>query len=482
MQPRLPVPAATAETGRAPLPTALVSAVAVLSLVGWGLAALRHGLLQSTAFDLGIYDQVAWQISRGLEARSTLLGLHHMGNHGAWAFYLLGIPYRLLASVHWLFLAQAFGLIATAIPLWRLAHQAGLSTSSRWFVCLLWWLQPLVFNNNIWDFHPETMAMPLLAQAVLEARRGRAWAWWLCLVLLLGCRDGLTLVVIGLGLWQCCQRQWRWGLATVALGTGWLLLLSEWLYPLLNDGQGPGALARFAPLGNSIGEILLNLLRNPLGIAALLDLREVGFFLVLLLLPLAWLWSWQSSPILLAGLPLLAVNLLSNVEAQRDLLHHYNLPLAVLLVIAAIDGIASRPGLRRLLQTKRLMALAWLGLCWALLAKPGYFGSLYLSRLAVLVEHHQVLQSIPAGAAIAAPSHLAPHLSHRPTVELLRSPPGEAELRRWDHALLNPGDPGWGSSPAVMEQARQRFSAAGWRCQSVAADGLTLCRKPDRPG
>lgn len=81
-------------------------------LVGlfWSLAALRHTLLQSNGFDLGIYDQVAWQMSQGLEPRSTLFGLHHMGNYGAWVFYTIGSLCRLVPTVHWLFFTQALGL------------------------------------------------------------------------------------------------------------------------------------------------------------------------------------------------------------------------------------------------------------------------------------------------------------------------------------------------------------------------------------
>ena len=69
----------------------LVSAL----LVGlfYCLQGLRHALLHSAGWDLGIYDQVAWQMSQGLEPRSTLLGLHHMGNHGAWMFYAVAPAY-----------------------------------------------------------------------------------------------------------------------------------------------------------------------------------------------------------------------------------------------------------------------------------------------------------------------------------------------------------------------------------------------------
>ncbi len=189
-------------------------------LVGlfWCLAALKHALLQSTGFDLGIYDQVAWQMSQGLEPRSTLLGLHHMGNHGAWMFYAIAPLYRLVPSVHWLFFTQALGLILTAWPLWHLGVQAGLRPRERWLVCGLWWLQPVVFNVNLFDFHPETWAMPLLALAIWTNRAERRWLWLLSLFLLMGCRDGLTLIVIGLSMEQALRRRWRWAMEALVLG------------------------------------------------------------------------------------------------------------------------------------------------------------------------------------------------------------------------------------------------------------------------
>ena len=69
-------------------------------------------------------------------------------------------------------------------------------------MCGLWWLQPVVFNTNLFDFHPEVLAMPLL----------------------------VALVTVGSGHEQLRRR--RWWLAGVGLGLslGWLALLSGWLY------------------------------------------------------------------------------------------------------------------------------------------------------------------------------------------------------------------------------------------------------------
>ena len=48
---------------------------------------------------------------------------------------------------------------------------------------------------------------------------------------------------------------------------------------------------------------------------------------------------------LLIGLPLVLVNLLSASASYRTLVHHYSLPLAVVAVVACIDGLQgqSRP-------------------------------------------------------------------------------------------------------------------------------------------
>lgn len=451
----------------------LAVAIAV-GLLWWLCSALRHHWLQSNGFDLGIYDQVAWQISQGLEARSTILERHHMGNHGAWAFYLIGLPYRLWPSVQWLLASQALALSLTALPLAALWKQRHLPLRLSWLACLLWWLQPQVFNTNLFDFHPEVWAMPALAGAIWCSRAGRPLAWLLCLLWLLGCRDGLTLVVIGLGLSELMQRRWRWGAAAIGLGGGWLLLLSEWLYPLLNAGeQGPAALRRFSHLGASLPEILLNGLQQPWALLGAIPWGDLPLYLLLLALPTALFWRRASLPILSAALPLIAVNLLSSSEAQRNLVHHYNLPLAVLAVVAAIDGLRASGCLHW--PWRRL---AFAGFCWVVLAKPWFFTGPYLERIHQRSDLQTALQQIAPEARVLTSSHLAPQLSERPMIQTIRRQKlGASALQRFDVLLLNPQDPGWGSRRSTQIQALRLSASEGWRCRRWPS-GLNLCQRP----
>lgn len=51
-------------------------------------SSLRHFLFQSTAYDLGIYDQIIYLISIGRQPISSFLGFHFLGDHGAIALIL----------------------------------------------------------------------------------------------------------------------------------------------------------------------------------------------------------------------------------------------------------------------------------------------------------------------------------------------------------------------------------------------------------
>ena len=449
-------------------------------------------MLHSTGWDLGIYDQAAWQMSQGLSPVSTLHGLHHMGNHGAWMFYAVAPLYRLAPSVHWLFLTQALGLILAAWPLWRLAAQAGLKTQARWLICWLYWLQPVVFNVNLFDFHPETWAMPLLALAVWASRTERRWLWLMALFAAMGCRDGLSLIVIGLALEQALRRRWRWAVEALVLGVGWLLFLVKGLYPALNDGAGPAALIRYQHLCRDsacegIGDILRSALLDPVHLLSALDWSTIVPYLLALMAPLFIFWRLRSLPMLVAVLPLLAANVLSSLAGQRDLASQYSLPLAVLLVVASIDG----------LRADRLQARFWLlenlslgylvaALCWVLLTNFHYFFDRYQTLSDYIQPAQEIIGKIPDDAGVLTYNWLIPQLSQRPvivgvTTEQSRPFLLEADIRRGrflveeqqlierklDMALLYNDD-------SVTSETLQRL---GWSCAEENSV-FVLCQKP----
>ena len=440
----------------------------------WIASALRHYLLHSTGFDLGIYDQVAWQISRGFQASSTLLGLHHLGNHGAWAFYLIGLPYKIWPNIQWLLASQAMALSLTALPLAAIARQSGLKQTLSWLVCILWWLQPQVFNTNLFDFHPEVWSMPALAGAILFSRQNKPLPWFACLIWLLGCRDGLTLIVIGLGFSELINRRWRWGLTAIGLGFSWLIFLSEYLYPWINgNSSGPAALANFSSLGDSVPSILIGFVQQPWMLLKIVPWAETPFYLLLLTVPTVLFWRRNSLPILASALPLLMVNVLSSNTAQRDLNYHYNLSFAVIAVVASIDGLRSSG-----CQRWPFRRLIWTAICWATLAKPWFFTGHYLNRISQLENVTEAIRLIHPENHVLTSNYLAPQLTHRKVIHTIDIGPQTKilNLDYFDVVLLNPED-----SKVKRTEKQQQIRLVSlakklhWQCKKWNS-GLELCK------
>ena len=108
---------------------------------------------------------------------------------------------------------------------------------------------------------------------------------------------------LGLSLSLLIQKRWSWALAGAGLSGAWILLLSQWLYPLFRNGEGPKAAGRmFAHLGDSFGEILFTLISRPWLAFTQIDLGGGAFYLLLLILPALPFWRRRSLVILSAAI------------------------------------------------------------------------------------------------------------------------------------------------------------------------------------
>ena len=237
-------------------------------------------------------------------------------------------------------------------------------------------------------------------------------------------------------------------------------MLSRWLYPLLRDGEGPKAASQmFSHLNN-----------GPIRVLMGLDWGGGTEYLLLLGLPCIALWRRDSISTLLIGLPLVLVNLLSASASYRTLVHHYSLPLAVVAVVGCIDG------LRRQTQHQRSFPwmLCWAVACWLALAKPWFFTGPYLARLPQLQAVGEAQALIQPQDAVLTTSYLVPQFSQRTNISF---PKTKHDIAAWNVLLLNPSDPGWGSSQSIQERLLAQAKASGWRCRSWLS-GLELCREP----
>ncbi|AFZ27065.1 putative membrane protein [Cylindrospermum stagnale PCC 7417] len=410
--------------------------IGVSSLILFISSIWRHELFNSGAWDLGIFDQAVYLISQGLPPISSFLNFHILADHAAGILYPLALLYKIYPSVYWLFAVQSGALALGALPTWYLARQAGLKAGQAVAMVAVYLLYPLVYNANLFDFHPDAIAVPAILTAVLAARLGRLG--WFCasILLVLGCKAVLSLTVAAMGVWLLFFEKRRlYGAIALFSGISWYLIANNGIIPFFGSEAAllERHLYRYSYLGKSFSEMTQILLFQP-GIILAKVFSSANFeYLLWLLIPVIWGLKPKYITPLIGAIPCIALNLLADHPSQKNLVFHYSLPAIPFLILAVIASLAAG---RAWLQQKQAIIL-W-SLVWFLaLAKFGFFGSRHLKYLDTWQATKQAIALVQTPGSVLTTYNIAPHLTHRPLIKSTDASNPPADLNAFDYILLN---------------------------------------------
>ena len=292
--------------------------ISISTLILFVCSSLRHAFFQSNALDLGIFDNALYLISQGEEPFVEFRGIHILGDHAALILYPLALLYKIYPDIHWLFAIQALGLSIGALPTWYLARHAGLKETQATAIACAYLLYPLIFNINLFDFHPEVIALPAILAAVLAARLEHLGWFCLAIILILSCKAVLSMTVAAMGLWLLVFEKKRLcGAIAMILATAWFAIATQSIIPTFSGAEA-AAVSRYDFLGDSVIEIAINLFLKPTVILSRMFTLPNLEYLTLLLLPIIWGLSPQHLTPLIGSSPILFLNLLTDYQPQKD--------------------------------------------------------------------------------------------------------------------------------------------------------------------
>src|SRR6266545_3447010 len=190
-------------TTRIPAPT-LCAAVLGVAVAVFVVAFTRatwtmHDRFGTYGFDLGIYDQGTWLLSRPRAPFVTVRGLDLLGQHASYILALVAPLYRVWADPRLLLLLQVLFLAVPAVVVYRLGARHLGHPAAGLAVAVAYLAYPGVQWAITWQFHPEAIAAGLLALAVLAADRRDHGTMALLLALAALCGEEVGLVVAGFG-------------------------------------------------------------------------------------------------------------------------------------------------------------------------------------------------------------------------------------------------------------------------------------------
>src|SRR5215467_2651599 len=235
-------------------------------------AILRYETFKAGAFDLGNMDQVLWNTIHGRLFQFTNQAIDWYGPPTRLAIHFepIILPLSLLYAFHAdpriLLIFQTLALMSGALPVFLLTRKY----IPAWpifaaLMAIAYLLSPALLGINIFDFHPVSLATPLLLYALLALTYKR-YVWFLiACILAASCKEDIPLAIAMLGIlliWK--YKLPRLGLTLIIGGLLWSFLAFEVIIPHFYPGvQTSNFWYRYESLGSSPAAAVANLLLHP---------------------------------------------------------------------------------------------------------------------------------------------------------------------------------------------------------------------------
>ena len=389
----------------------LIAASAGYVILFTRLTLRNHYGFGTFGFDLGIFDQGMWLLSRLKEPFVTVRGLNLFGDHSSFILLPLVPFYWLFDSAAVLLVAQSVALGAGAIPAFLIGREKLRDERLACLIALSYLAIPALGWTNVEQFHPDAFEVPvaLFALYFMFVRRWRPFLAFVVLLLLI--KEDVALLTVPLGIYVAVRYDRRIGVLTTVGSAAWFALNQWVILPSFGEGAvnyGGRVTDQFGGYGGFIETVF----RRPWEIVRIALGPERPAYLWQLLAPLALL------PLLAPGLLLVSIgpllsNTLSTFGYQHSIHYHYSTLIIPILVAAAVVGIARfrsnqiRTALVLLMTASSLMT----GYAWGAVGPDGQPVGDPGSPTSAAIRN--AIEVIPDDASVSAIYNAVPHLAHR---------------------------------------------------------------------
>lgn len=416
----------------------LAIAAALASAV-FALAWYRHSTFRSSTLDLAVFDQAIWKLAHFQNPHVTTIGWNAFADHLSPVLILFVPLYWVADTPLWLFAAQGLALGVGYLALRPALDAAGLPPGGRVPLAVAYLFSPLLWNAALFDFHPTTLAVPLLLAGITAALTDRRRALIACCLAVLLLRDDLgpaVAVVALIGAFRPAARAeqgWRIRLGLAATGLAWMGVGS-----VLGSALGADRhwLYHYGYLGSSPTAALLHPLSTAGRLAAHVVSGDNLFLVVAFVAPLAFLPLLKPKWVVAVGaliLPLLA----SAGPQFHSPKFHYGAVVLPFLLVAAGRALAVVP--ERLRHPHAAGLIVGTSLIGFLVLGPPSTGML-TQTAPDAAGARAALRLIGPSDGVAAGTSMGPHLAERdvlimypyPFFDLQPTIPLSAAARRVD--------------------------------------------------
>jgi uncharacterized membrane protein len=443
------------------------------------LSLFRHWHFESSAFDLGIFDQGIWHYSLFEKPACTINQFPNLlGDHFDPTLALLAPLYWICPHVEAILVAQAILLTLPVFPVFLFTQKRLGRLPAFCFAisyAMLWELQA----EAQFDFHELTLAVPAAAFAIYFADEEKWGPFFASVLFMVLCKEDLCLVAIFMGLILVLTGKRVQGMVLAVAALALFLFEIKVLMPYL--GGRPYDHWRYSQLGADPVRALGTCLAHPLKVLAILFSNWTKTTTVACLF-LPFFFGAFFSPWGFLAIPLICERMLSDDPDFWVMLYQYNVMAAPILCLASADGFyrlfrrVKEPLLReKMKRNLSILILVFNVIAFQLPHQPlGHLIRHPFWRFSSTEKNsNQALALVPADASVLAQSCLVPHLSHRQIIvqmdeQSFGSPPME------DYVVACLGKDSWPLAPQEVVKLIHRKESQGYQVLFHQTDWVVL--------
>jgi len=379
------------------------------------LSALRHFLLHSGIYDLGLFTQWSYLVGIGQPWQPSSLTNYlkpALGDHLSLSLLSISPILKLLPNAYVLLLIQSLGLSLLCTLVYNSIVTKGDRSFTKLIKFLAISLNPSIFNSALNDFHPEVAFSLLGYLSLLQLRRKQYRPALLLLSLFVLTKEAMAIFAICFAIYALLCKQYRIALFVAPCALVYFKIASS-----IVDQYQNYASSRYAHLGENFLDVLINTIIHPHILLSTVFTLQTASYLLGLLLPIVFLLrSVNSYKAIIASFPLLAANILSSSDVMRAPIYQYQLPVVLFFFLAASESVGSRriPFHQNLTRVLDRLSLASLTVSFILLTQWQNFFTTYLRHLNLTLDvaYAEIRYSDPKISIWAHP-RIASHFSAR---------------------------------------------------------------------
>lgn len=378
-----------------------------------------HRGLGTSAYDIGLYDQGIWLLSRLEAPFVTLMGRNLFGDHSSLILLFLVPLYWIVPGSETLLAVQAVVVSAGAIPVWWFARRRLGNDWLALLIAVVWLVNPALNGGGAENFHPDSFLALLFPLALVAALSEKWRLYWVAVVLCLLVKEDVVLVMVPLAAMLALKGQRRRAAITASMSIVATLLA---MFVLMRSLIGvPTRNAWRIPFGG-VGGFLKEVITNPGNVIDYLSSEDRPLYWWKMLAPLAFV-SLLAPEVALVSLLVMATNTLSTFWYQFHIEYHYSVVAVPALVLAVVVGAARLNGRARHVV---VIAVAVTSLVaswhWSYLPFRAHPSRYWGAEHPIASQGRAILRDLPDDAIVSVYHALAPHVAHRRSIYQFPTP------------------------------------------------------------